>query len=283
MRSIRTLKLRSCCCLVLLLFVHLDSLYKFEQKKRIITTPTMNVCVIVLFVAKQCGNESSFRCHFCCFAKDDDDWLGCWFFEPPSDKQGKVNCRSVGWTNTPANSVYKHIHTNIQKFGKYTFFLGGGRAEGHVCVVSVDAKSSVCFLQSIFAWEKRGNWEEQPQPIVCSTCVTHTKCVCGFGNKTKNLIRWILLCVSWERFVRFLLRWIFLGETVIICQHLSVVSLLVENLQTKKINYDYFRLPQKVHPYYQHSIPILNFIYSHTHTLMHRHYIHNFKRGKTKF
>lgn len=117
----------------------------------------MNVCVIVLFVAKQCGNESSFRCLFCCFAKDDDDWLGCWFFEPPSDKQGKVNCRSVGWTNTPANSVYKHIHTNIQKFGKYTFFLGGGgRAEGHVCVVSVDAKSSVCFFAIDLCMRKKG-------------------------------------------------------------------------------------------------------------------------------
>lgn len=136
MRSIRTLKLRSCCCLVLLLFVHLDSLYKFEQKKRIITTPTMNVCVIVLFVAKQCGNESSFRCLFCCFAKDDDDWLGCWFFEPPSDKQGKVNCRSVGWTNTPANSVYKHIHTNIQKIWEIHLLPGRGVAQRVMSVSS---------------------------------------------------------------------------------------------------------------------------------------------------
>lgn len=201
----------------------------------------------------------------------------------PTNKERWIVGRSVGRIHQP--TVFINTYIQIYKnLGNTPSSWDGGRAEGHVCVVSIDAKSSVCFfLQSIFAWEKRGNWVEQPQPIVCSTCVTHTKFVCGFGNKTKNLIRWILLCVSWERFVRFLLRWIFLGETVIICQHLSVVSVLVENLQTKKINYDYFRLPQKVHPYYQHSIPILNFIYSHTHTLMHRHYIHNFKRGKTKF
>lgn len=114
----------------------------------------------------------------------------------PTNKERWIVGRSVGRIHQP--TVFINTYIQIYKnLGNTPSSWDGGRAEGHVCVVSIDAKSSVCFfLQSIFAWEKRGNWEEQPQPIVYSTCVTHTKFVCGFGNKTKKFVEFYYASVE---------------------------------------------------------------------------------------
>lgn len=66
----------------------------------------------------------------------------------PTNKERWIVGRSVGRIHQP--TVFINTYIQIYKnLGNTPSSWDGGRAEGHVCVVSVDAKSSVCFFFAI--------------------------------------------------------------------------------------------------------------------------------------
>lgn len=77
----------------------------------------------------------------------------------PTNKERWIVGRSVGRIHQP--TVFINTYIQIYKnLGNTPSSWDGGRAEGHVCVVSVDAKSSVCFFRNRSLHEKKGETEK---------------------------------------------------------------------------------------------------------------------------